>query len=447
MEQMLQEFISALRASGVRISVAETIEAFRAVSLVGYAKRATLKDALSATLPKSLQEKEIFEECFDRYFALDRFSGDHGEPSSTAPEPDGSESPLSRMVLEGDRDGLAVAMRRAAREVDLSGIRFFTQKSLYIQRILQRMGAERMDGDIENLTARGDGSSRGKAAFLRQAREILYENVRDFVEQQFPLFSKAVTKEIMERYLRGVRLSNLEQRDYERMKVIIKKMVKRLNDLHSRRKKAAKTGCPDLKKTLRENVAYQGLLFDLHWKARKMDRPDILALCDVSRSVETVARFMLLFLYSLSESIARIRSFIFCSNLVEVTHVFEEYGLDEALERLQKGVDLGIRLGRTDYGQAFRDFKAGWLDFVTPKTTILILGDARNNRGNPETGILRLLRERSRRIIWLNPEPPTFWGIGDSEMKRYAPYCYLARECSTILHMQRVVDFLLKTKQ
>jgi len=142
MEQMLQEFICALRASGVRISVAETIEAFKAVSLVGYGRRGTLKDALSATLPKSLQEKEIFEECFERYFALDRFSGDEGEPSPSAPEPDGTESPLSRMLLEGDRDGLAVAMRRAAREVDLSGIRRLDHANLSLLLTAQRQAQE-----------------------------------------------------------------------------------------------------------------------------------------------------------------------------------------------------------------------------------------------------------------------------------------------------------------
>jgi len=83
---------------------------------------------------------------------------------------------------------------------------------------------------------------------------------------------------------------------------------------------------------------------------------------------------------------------------------------------------------------------------VTNKTTLLILGDARNNYNDPETGILRLLHERSKRVIWLNPEPPSFWGTGDSEMKRYLPYCSLVRECSTVNHLERAVDFLLKPR-
>jgi len=155
---------------------------------------------------------------------------------------------------------------------------------------------------------------------------------------------------------------------------------------------------------------------------------------------------MLLFLYSLNEEVARIRSFIFCSNLVEVGHVFEEYEVEEALVRLQKGIGLGIQLGSTDYGGSFLDFKRDWLDTVTNKTTVLILGDARNNYGDPETEILKLIHERSRSLLWLNPEPPSFWGTGDSEMKKYLAYCTIVKECSTVNHLERVVDLLLRMR-
>jgi uncharacterized protein with von Willebrand factor type A (vWA) domain len=257
------------------------------------------------------------------------------------------------------------------------------------------MGMEGLDRDIRLLGQRpGEAAGQRKEA-LRVARAFLYENVRDFVEQQYRLFSGTATEEMMERYLRNLRLSNLEQQDFHRMQNIIRKMVKRLNDLHSRRKRRADRGCLDLKRTLRENLAYQGLLFDPQWKRKKVDRPDIVAICDVSRSVEAYARFMLLFLYGLSEAVAKIRSFIFCSNLTEVSHVFEECGVEETLARLQKGVGLGIMLGRTDYGQAWRDFKAKGLEAVTKKTTVIVLGDGRNNYGDPETGIFKLIHRRA----------------------------------------------------
>ncbi len=434
----------ALRRSGVRISLSESMDAMRAASLVGYEQRQILKDSLSITLAKSRIEKEIFDSCFDRFFSQDGFSDpEAGPPLSQTTELSEEDSPLSRMVISGDGTGLSMSMRQAAQVVNIAGIRFFTQKNLYIHRILKGMGLEGMDRDIQRLSRQDDMSSLAKAEGLKEARDVLFEYVRAFVEQQFGLFAESATEKIIEKYLRGVRLSNLEQRDFDRMHKIIKKMVKRLNDIHSRRRKTSKKGCLDLKKTLRENVAYQGLLFEPRWKAKKIDRPDIVALSDVSRSVEAVSRFMLLFLYSLNEAVARIRSFIFCSNLVEVSHVFEEYQVEEALERIQSGTGLGIQLGRTDYGQAFRDFKEDGLGQVTNKTTVIVLGDARNNHGDPQTDLLKLIQKRSKRIIWLNPEPPSFWGIGDSEMKKYMPYCYLVKECSTVRHLERVVDSLL----
>lgn len=446
MEHVLQDLIAALRGSGVRISVSESIDAMNALRLMGYDNRQILKASLSATLAKSRNDKALFDSCFDRFYSLDDFIDPETNPCSTPDsEPAKEDSPLTWMLLSGDNTGLSLSMREAAREADISSIWFFTQKSLYIQRILRGMGQEDLNRDIQLLSKEHDRPSQQKVRALKQAKTLLFENVRNFVEQQFSLFAGSATEKILERYLRDIRLSNLEQQDFQRIHVIIKKMVKRLNSLHSRRRKTSKRGALDLKKTLRENVAYQGLIFSPQWKAKKINRPDFMVLCDVSRSVQTVARFMLFFLYGLNEEVAKIRSFIFCSNLVEVSHIFEEYPVEEALVRLQRGVGLGIFLGRTDYGQSLLDFKEKWLDAVSNKTTVLILGDARNNYGNPQTDILKLIHERNKKLIWLNPESPSFWGTGDSEMKRYLPYCSFARECSTVNHLERVVDSLLQT--
>jgi hypothetical protein len=391
-----------------------------ALRLMGYENRQILKASLSATLAKSRHDKALFDSCFDRFYSLDDFIDPETNFCSTPDsEPAKEDSPLTWMILSGDNTGLSLSMREAALEADISSISFFTQKSLYIQRILQGMGQEDLNRDIQRLSKEHDRPSQQKVRALKQARTLLFEIVRNFVEQQFSMFAGSTIEKILERYLRDIRLSNLEQQDFQRIHVIIKKMVKRLNSLHSRRRKTSKRGALDLKKTLRENVAYQGLIFSPQWKTKKINRPDLMVLCDVSRSVQTVARFMLLFLYGLNEEVAKIRSFIFCSNLVEVSHIFEEYPVEEALVRLQRGVGLGIFLGRTDYGQSLLDFKEKWLDVVNNKTTVLILGDARNNYGNPQTDILKLIHERNKKLIWLNPESPSFWGIGDSEMKRY----------------------------
>jgi len=445
-EQVFQDFIAVLRHSGVRISVAENMDAMHAARLVGYTDRLVLKHSLSSTLAKTMREQDIFNSCFDRFFSADDFSKtDIQAETSPGEESLDEHSPLTQMLLSGDAASLASLMQGSADQVNIRNISFFTQKSLFTRRILQGMGMGGLDQDIKTLGSSNNYDERQKAEDLQHAKDVLVEHVRDFVEKQYSLFAGSVSEELLERFLKDAKLSNVEERDFRRMHVLIKKMVKRLNDLHSRRKRTFKRGWLDLKKTLRANVAYQGIIVDPKWKTKKIDRPDIVAICDVSRSVENVVRFLLLFLYSLNDSLARVRSFVFCSNMVEVSHVFENYRIEEALDRILKGKGLDLKFSSTDYGQAFIDFKEKWLEKVTNKTTILILGDARNNFGKPKTDILKLIQERSKRIVWLNPEPRSFWGTGDSEMKRYMPYCFFAKECSTVNHIKRVVDYMLRT--
>ena len=444
MQQVFQDFITALRQSGVRISVAEHLDAVNALKLVGFDDRNILKNVLSATLAKSKRESDRFESCFDRFFSADNFA-DSSSPETGPPDEADLEdkSPLTRMLLTGDIASITAALSTAAEQSDLRSIQMFTQKGRFMRNILNHMGIGGLEADMDRLKKSSAEPDRRFAQELTVSRTLLMEHVRNFVEKQYSLFAGSVSEALMDRFLTDARLSNLEKRDFQQMRVLIRKMVKRLHDLHSRRKKVFRRGCLDVKKTIRANMVHQGLIMEPKWKTKKVDRPDIVAICDVSRSVENVVRFFLMFLYSLNESLARVRSFVFCTNLVEVTHVFENYPIEEALDRVLKGVGIDLQFASTDYGAAFAGFKENFLDKVTQKTTIMILGDARNNFGKPNTEILRLMQERSKRIVWLNPEQPSLWGTGDSEMKRYAPYCFLVRECSTLNHIRRVVDFLL----
>ena len=444
MDQVLRDFLRALRNSGVKVSIPEGIDALNTAKLVGYQDREVLRDGLSAVLAKSLTEKEAFEECFDQFFSLGVFAESVGGPSTDLFSQVQDEKPtLAEMLLTGDSAGFAASIREAAQEVGVTEMRYLTQKGLYAGRILDHMGLGGLQREIQQLRQQDTVSARQKADQLEEAKALLPARVRDFVEQQFSLFARLEQEEILDRYLRKIKLSDLEERDLHNMHIIVQKMVRRLNDVHSRRRKTFRRGQLDFRHTLRSNITHDGVLFDIKWKKKKIDRPDVVALCDISTSVSAVARFLLLFLYSLNRRLARIRTFTFCSNLVEVSHVFDDYAVEEALVKLQSGIGLGILLGPTDYGQAFRDFEEGWSDLITHRTTVLILGDARNNYGDPETGILKSFHQRCKRLIWLNPEPQSFWGAGDSEMRRYLPHCHLARECNTVTHLERVVDSLL----
>jgi uncharacterized protein with von Willebrand factor type A (vWA) domain len=276
---------------------------------------------------------------------------------------------------------------------------------------------------------------------LTRRREWLREQVRDYVERQFLLHADATGRRLREDLLRQVKLSNVEHRSFRLIQELVYKMAKRLAALHSRRRKVFKRGQINIPRTLRHNMAYDGAIFDLKWKSVKIDRPKVFAICDVSGSVASYARFMLMFLYSLEEVMPKVRSFAFSSDLAEVTDLFERNHIEDAIAKTLRDYSGGS----TDYGQAFSDFKRTCLDDVDHRTTIIILGDARNNYGDPRTDILKEMYDRCKRLIWLNPESRNAWYVGDAEMRRYSAYCHQVDECNSLMHLERVVGNLLRT--
>jgi uncharacterized protein with von Willebrand factor type A (vWA) domain len=250
-------------------------------------------------------------------------------------------------------------------------------------------------------------------------------------------------RRLREELLRKVKLSNVEQRSFRLIQEVVFKMAKKLVALHSRRKKVFKRGALNVPRTLRHNMSYDGAIFDLHWKSVKVDRPKVFAICDVSGSVANYARFMLMFLYSIEEVMPKVRSFAFSSDLAEVTDLFSRNNLEDAIAKTLRDYSGGS----TDYGQALSDFKKLCLDDIDNRTTIIILGDARNNFGDPRTDIMKELYDRCKRLIWLNPEPRNSWNVGDAEMKKYTAYCHQAEECNSLMHLERIVGNLLRTVQ
>ena len=187
-------------------------------------------------------------------------------------------------------------------------------------------------------------------------------------------------------------------------------------------------------------MQYDGMFFDIKWKASKVDRPKVICICDVSGSVSSYSRFLLMFLYSLSEILPKVRAFAFSSDLGEVTKLFEESTLEDALAKTMR--DFGN--GSTDYGQMLLDFKDQYMGDVNKKTSVIILGDGRNNYGDPQVEILHEIYEKAQRVIWLNPEAKTSWYMGDAEMKKYAPCCHQTEVCNSLTHLERVVSNLMR---
>ena len=435
----LRRFLQVARGAGLRVSAAESIDAARAVDVVGYADRAVLKDTLGLVLAKTPDEKALYHEAFELYFKHEALSGDDDSDSDVVAAP-GGDNALSQLLADDDRAGLATAMEAAGRDAGVENIRFFTQKNLYTRRILIRMGLHAVEDEVEALRQGEAPQGMDRAALLESRVAHLRETVRDFVERNMLLFARGETEAFREDLLKSARLSNIERRDLARLRVLVRQMAKKLAARHAKTRRRRLRGQLDVRRTLRKNMGWGGVPFVTVWKQKRIEKPRVMVLCDVSGSVAAMSQFLLMFLYALNEALSDIRSFAYSGSLIEVSETLEKEPVEQAIEKI---MDV-IGFGSSNYGNALADFEDGWMRHVTNKTTILILGDARGNHNDPRTEILARLSQRSKRIIWLNPEYRTMWGTGDSDMHRYAPFCSLLTECSTLRHLERAISGILE---
>jgi uncharacterized protein with von Willebrand factor type A (vWA) domain len=459
MERTFTNFLKALRGADVPVSVADTLDALEVAKLVGWQDRNLLKTSLSFALAKSEEEKYAFSDTFDDFFRADSFRNQEDDENDKPQRDrsagsDDADSALAQMLMEDDQANLALSMEQAAAAIGVENIRFFTQRGLYVQRIMNEMGLQELDSQISELgrdgmggmpgsggEGEGGGGGQGLRQQLQEGRSYLFEQVRDFVEQQLQLHGSATSKELKEDRLRRSRLGNLDKRDQAEMRKIVDKIAKRLVALYARKRKIKDRGHLDVRQTMRKNYANDGILFSLEWKMRKIDKPKVMAICDVSGSVAAVARFLLQFLYALHDVLSGVRTFAFSGKLIETSDFFERHLVDEAVDKVMNAVGYMS----TDYGQSLSDFREGWMDQIDKRTTVLFLGDARSNYSDPRADIMKEIYERSKRVIFLNPEPPPLWGTGDSETRRYKPYTHVMKECSTLNHLERLVEDLLES--
>ncbi|HBO14480.1 MAG TPA: hypothetical protein DD491_16955 [Halieaceae bacterium] len=476
MDSSLVGFVRILRSHDLRVSPAETLDALAAAEALGYGDRGRLRIGLAAALAKSRREEEIFGVLFDRYFdhsagdfaTAGTLADDDGPDSSTPPAATeaagdgqggggsgesgdpvldraaaGSErvrdllaSPLMQALLGGQRGELSARLRRAGRDAGIADIRLFTQKGQYTRRILAAMGEDQLRGAIIDLERRGDPA----LDRLRSYRDLLREQVRDYVDAQYLLHAEGHNRQFMDDVLAKTRLSNIEQHYTARVRELVQRMARKLASRHSPRPRPRRRGRLDMARTLRAGIPHDGVLMQTHWRQRRRDRAQVLALCDVSGSVAAYAKLLLIFLYSLQDVLPRMRSFAFSSHLGEVSGLFEEEPIERAVELVNWRYG-----GATDYGASLRDFSRLALNDINRHTSVIILGDARNNRGDPELPIMQSIYQRSKQVIWLNPESRRAWGTGDSEMHRYLSTCHLAAECHNLRQLEKVVDQLLRS--
>ena len=458
MEPLLNEFTHALRNAGVRASPAETLDACAALECIGWSDRQLLKAGWSAALAKTPGEKAAFDACFERFFAplaqpvdlaetpragppragqavggLGAGGAASGESASGADEDALSDSErLARWLLADDRAALARAMDRAAGAVGLARMSMFTQRGLYLRRVLDAMGASQLERELASR-ARADADA------LAARIDALRAAARGYVQRRFELHGDASGERLRERALRRTRLDSLERAAYRDLQRLVRKIARRLaRRLAARRR--ARRGALDMRRVLAANAGLDGVPFELRWKRRARRRSQVIVACDVSGSMRDYARFFLLFLHSLADALPRIRAFVFSDDISEVTEEFARCPVEQAVERAlwaQGG-------GGTDYAVALRRLHRLSAADIDRRTALIVLGDSRNNHQPPRQDLLCGLYRRCGQLWWLNPEPRRLWGAGDSNMRRYAPYCHHIASCGTLAELERAVDGILR---
>ncbi|WP_163552473.1 vWA domain-containing protein [Candidatus Frankia alpina] len=461
------EFTAALRRAGVPVSSAETVDAARAVGALGWADRDAVRASFAATLCKRPVYRPAFDTLFDLYFpprigngvSLDDLLGDPTaagdgelEPGDLTPEElTALRQALRDELLDALRDGDDEALRQLARQAvnAFGSSQGSAGRSWFLYRVLRAMSAETLIADL--LSALLGDSERGGLA-ERAARQTITDRIRDFEE----LVGAEVRRRMAEeRGIEAVERSAVKplsdqveflrasQRDLVELRRQVQPLARRLATRLTARRRLGRTGRLDFRRTVRAALATGGVPVDTKHRPHKPHKPELVVLCDVSGSVASFAHFTLMLTHALREQFSKVRAFAFIDTTDEVTRYLRGLDLGDMMARISAEADLVFFDGHSDYGHAIEVFAEKYPEAVGPKTSLLILGDARNNYRSTSAAVFRRLCAQARHSYWLNPEPRTYWGSGDSATDVYAELVDEMVECRNIDQLQDFIERLL----
>ena len=447
MDVTLARFVRALRSAEIPVSPAETLDAYAVLQQVGLSDPVVLRHALGLALAKSPQEKARFAECFERFFGQLAFRTPAkrtllGQVSPAelqariAPLASPGLRELIDAILRRDHVRLAWRVQAHGGSPEVAAMSALRDKSAAVARLLDALGVDEL-GTLMDRPELEDAPD--VRSVLRYLRQYVQEQVRAYVDAQYALQVDATGKQAILRSALSGNLDQLPKAYFEDMDRVVRRLAERLASNQRRRRRRERRGVLDLKRTLRDNVAYDGALFNLRWRQQRRERAAVYVVCDLSNSVASIARFLLLFLHGLSEVLPNVRLFAFSNRLGEITEGFAKHPWERAIEEAL----LEWGRGATDYGRALLDFRALTHQDLDHRSTLIFLGDARGNYFEPRSDVLRELSRRVRQVFWLNPETPDRWEEGDSLMRRYAPYCLRVDTCARLSDIERFAERLV----
>ncbi len=465
MISLLADFVQELRRAGIPVSMVEAIDAMEALGHIDVGHREGFKETLRATLIKNSRHEAAFDVAFEVYFASRR-------PPEQNPLPDEKHFTGNQMGEDrwmGGSSGLSVeslietlyeamanqdfnTLRSAARQAvdQLAGMEpgrpvggtyylYRTMRQLDIEALEQRL-LEMFMADVDSEDAL---ASRLAAEDAKRMVEQLRDELRDEIRRRLveDRGHEAVAKTLRQPLVEEIDLMHATRSDLISIEHVIEPLTRKLAARLARRRRLSDRGRLDFRKTVRASLATGGVPVEPKFKTVRPHRPEIFLLCDISGSMATFARFTLQFTYAMATQFSKLRAFVFVDAVDEVTDFFKP-GIDfgEALVRIGAEADVVWLDGHSDYGHAFEQFLARYGRELTPRTTLIIAGDARNNYRDPRAQYLEEVAGMVEAVYWLNPEPKAYWDSGDSVMVRYAGACEQVFEVRNLNQLEAFVE-------
>lgn len=459
-------FIDELREAGVPVSMVEAIDAMKAVEAIDISRRVALRETLRATLVKNLRHERAFDTAFDIYFSTVPMptSEDGAADSEHHPprEPGGGEG--SGGDSEVDEESLFNALLEALAGLDQEALRRSVRDAVdrlagmepgrpvggtyYLYRTLRRLDLDKLESELIEALTGDEELSEFEERLLREEVEALIEQLREEIQEEIrrrlvaDRGREAVAKTLRRPLIEDIDLMHATSNDLAEMEAAIGPLTRKLAARLARRRKK-RTGRLDFRRTVRKSLATGGVPVDPQFRHPRPHRPEVWLLCDISGSMATFSRFTLQFTHAMSTHFSRLRSFAFVDTVDEVTDFFGP-GIDfgSAVSRITTEAEVVWLDGHSDYGNSLETFYERYGSQLTPRTTVIITGDARNNYRPARDGVLADVARASRGLVWLNPEPMAYWDTGDSAMSHYARHCTSVHEVRTLRQLEEFVETL-----
>jgi uncharacterized protein len=432
------EFCEELRAEGLKVGTSELLDAFSALDAVPWTEPTDFREALAATVAKSQEDRRIFELVFDRYFfraaeaeALEReVREERRYEGADRLDLDQLREAIRQAIADGSdgemRDAARLAIAAFGRQGEGSGV-----VGVDVQRIRRTLG----------LQASGrDGAEREGPALDREQIQAFERHLRRELERALiERTEKMPPSRPLAELDRALPTSPTQ--DLAAVHRAVTQLKRRLATLGHEQRGRRRGAAVDMRRTMRASLETGGVPLRLRYRPKHPRRPEIYVLCDVSTSVTSASVFFLSVLHALHDSFRKLRSFVFIERISEVTDVFErERDFRAISQRISREGGVADVSGYTDYGRVWLEFLEEIADDLDPRSTVIVLGDARTNGREPHAEVFARIAERAGRTFWLNPEPRLYWNYGDSVMAAYERHCTKAFECWTTQHLENFVN-------